>query len=214
MTNVTFENFRSLGSLYGLDINQYWQNTFTPDTGSVALSNLLFKNFSGKSLRWLEKIGKLTPTGSVANGALRPPLYLIANDLTFAKNVTVEDFSIWTETGTNVVNHISNVFGKGDNSYGTNDGIPSLSAGQAPYTYTSAYTITASPTSWKAPSTPTWAVASTGYGSKFLLSFLGRFTFDADLLLRIAASPIPVYTPAPLWRPGGVDYDLHYWGSF
>lgn len=30
----------------------------------------------------------------------------------------------------------------------------------------------------------------------------------------LAASPIPVYTPAPLWRAGGVDYDLHYWGSF
>jgi hypothetical protein len=29
-----------------------------------------------------------------------------------------------------------------------------------------------------------------------------------------AASPIPVYTPKPLWRPGGVDYDLHYWGTF
>jgi hypothetical protein len=51
VTNITFENFRSLASLYGLNINQYWQNTFTPDTGSVALSNILFKNFSGKLLR-------------------------------------------------------------------------------------------------------------------------------------------------------------------
>ena len=32
--------------------------------------------------------------------------------------------------------------------------------------------------------------------------------------LSTAASPIPVYTPAPLWRPGGIDYNLHYWGSF
>lgn len=106
-------------------------------------------------------------TGSVANGALRPPLYLIANDLTFATNVTVEDFSVWTETGTQVLNRISNVFGHGDDSYGPNDGIPSLSAGETPYTYTSTYTITASPTSWQAPTTPTWAVPSTGYGSKF-----------------------------------------------
>lgn len=45
--DVTFENFRSLNSLYGLDINQYWQNTWEPDTGSVTLSNLVFKNFSG-----------------------------------------------------------------------------------------------------------------------------------------------------------------------
>ncbi|KAJ5771045.1 uncharacterized protein N7511_003096 [Penicillium nucicola] len=177
VTNVTFTNFRSLGSLYGLDINQYWQNTFTPDTGAVALSNLVFKNFSG----------------SVANGVTRPPLYLIANDLTFATNVTVEDFSVWTESGTSVVNKISNIFGTGDNSYGSQNGIAPLKSGQSPSAYTSTYTITASPTGWKAPSTPTWAVPSTGYGT---------------------ASPIPVYSPAPLWRPGGVDYDLHYWGSF
>ncbi|OJJ65902.1 hypothetical protein ASPBRDRAFT_667043 [Aspergillus brasiliensis CBS 101740] len=175
--NVTFENFRSLNSLYGLDIDQYWQNTWTPDTGSVSLSNLVFKNFSG----------------SVADGARRPPLYLFASDLTFATNVTVEDFSVWTETGTTVVNKISNIFGTGDDSYGENDGIETLQSGESPYTYTSTYTITASPTNWQAPSTPTWALPSTGYGT---------------------ASPIPVYTPAPLWRPGGVDYDLHYWGSF
>ncbi|GAT19494.1 endo-rhamnogalacturonase F [Aspergillus luchuensis] len=175
--DVTFENFRSLNSLYGLDINQYWQNTWEPDTGSVTLSNLVFKNFSG----------------SVADGALRPPLYLFASDLTFATNVTVEEFSVWTETGTTVVNKISNIFGTGDDSYGENDGIQTLQSGESPYTYTSTYTITASPTNWQAPSTPTWALPSTGYGT---------------------ASPIPVYTPAPLWRPGGIDYNLHYWGSF
>ncbi|KAJ5985550.1 hypothetical protein N7499_008165 [Penicillium canescens] len=177
VTNISFSNFRSLGSLYGLDINQYWQSTFEPDTGAVALSNLVFRNF----------------TGSVADGVKRPPLYLIANDLTYATNVTVEDFSIWTEAGTSVVNKISNIFGTGDNSYGPNNGIAPLNSGQSPYTYTSTYTITASPTGWKTPSTPTWAAPSTGYGT---------------------ASPIPVYSPAPLWRPGGVDYDLHYWGSF
>ncbi|KAJ5852363.1 CAZyme family GH28 [Penicillium soppii] len=177
VTNITFSNFRSLASLYGLDINQYWQNTFEPDTGAVALSNLVFRNFSG----------------SVADGAKRPPLYLIANDLTFATNVTVEDFTIWTESGTSVVNKISNIFGAGDDSYGSTDGIKSLGEGESPSPYTSTYTITASPTNWQAPTTPTWAVPSTGYGT---------------------ASPIPVYSPAPLWRPGGVDYDLHYWGSF
>ncbi|KAI2926371.1 CAZyme family GH28 [Aspergillus niger] len=148
--DVTFENFRSLNSLYGLDINQYWQNTWEPDTGSVTLSNLVFKNFSG----------------SVADGALRPPLYLFASDLTFATNVTVEEFSVWTETGTTVVNKISNIFGTGDDSYGENDGIESLQSGESPYTYTSTYTITASPTNWQAPSTPTWALPSTGYGTQ------------------------------------------------
>jgi len=43
VTNVTFENFRSKASLYGLDVTQYWQNTYTPDTGAVKLTNLTFK---------------------------------------------------------------------------------------------------------------------------------------------------------------------------
>ncbi|RHZ44416.1 putative rhamnogalacturonase [Aspergillus thermomutatus] len=177
VTNVTFANFRSKASLYGLNINQYWQNTFEPDTGSVALSNLVFRNFSG----------------SVANGVQRPPLYLIANDLTYATNVTVKDFTVWTESGSSVVNKINNVFGEGDDSYGPNNGLVSLGAAEQPHTYTSTYTITASPTGWVAPGLPAWAAPSTGYGT---------------------ASPIPVYTPKPLWRPGGVDYDLHYWGGF
>ncbi|KAK9575064.1 hypothetical protein V6Z90_010061 [Aspergillus fumigatus] len=177
VTNVTFFNFRSKASLYGLNINQYWQNTFEPDTGSVTLSNLVFRNFSG----------------SVANGVQRPPLYLIANDLTYATNVTVEDFTVWTESGSSIVNKISNVFGHGDDSYGPNNGLVSLGAAEQPHTYTSTNIITASPTGWVPPKSPTWAAPSTGYGT---------------------ASPIPVYTPEPLWRPGGVDYDLHYWGSF
>ncbi|KAI8290773.1 Rhamnogalacturonase A [Colletotrichum sp. SAR11_57] len=176
VTNITFENFRSKASLYGLDINQYWQNTFEPDTGAVAISNLIFKNFSG----------------SVADGAKRPPLYLIANDLTYATNVTVEGFSLWTESGTYVVNKISNIFGNSDNSYGVGDGIKSLTSKQSPTAYTSTYTISTTPTGWAIPPSPTWAAASTGYGTDV---------------------PIPVYTPAPLWKPEG-DYDKHYWGSF
>ncbi|KAB8222777.1 pectin lyase fold/virulence factor [Aspergillus novoparasiticus] len=177
VSNITFENFRSKASLYGLNINQYWQNTFTPDTGAVTLSNIVFRNV----------------TGSVADGASRPPLYLIANDLTFATNVTVEDVSVWTETGDSVVNKISNVFGTGDGNYGVNDGIESLGVGEVPTAYTRTITVTETPTGWVEPGLPAWAAPSTGFGT---------------------ASPIPVYTPSPLWRPGGVDYDLHYWGSF
>jgi hypothetical protein len=177
VTNVTFANFRSKASLYGLNINQYWQNTFEPDTGSVTLSNLVFRNFSGKTLAFIRAswFVKYHP-GSVANGVQRPPLYLIANDLTYASNVTVEDFTIWTEFGSSVVNKVNNVFGRGDDSYGPSNGLVSLAAGEQPHTYTSTYTITASPTGWVAPDLPTWAVPSTGYGSKWVLN---RWTADA-----------------------------------
>jgi hypothetical protein len=47
LTNITFENFRSKGNQYGPNVDQYWQGTLIPDTGSVALSNLVFKNYTG-----------------------------------------------------------------------------------------------------------------------------------------------------------------------
>lgn len=155
VSNITFENIRSKASLYGLDVNQYWQNTFAPDTGAVSLSNITFKNI----------------TGSLANGALRPPLYLIGNDLNIADSITVKDFSLWTEEGAYVVNKINNIYGHGDDVYGLNNGlgiVPSgATAASALPTFTSTYTITASPTGWVEPAFPTWAVASTGYGSMF-----------------------------------------------
>jgi hypothetical protein len=134
-------------------VTQYWQNTFTPDTGAVTLTNLTFRNF----------------TGSVANGALRPPLYLIGNDLFLTDTVTVEDFSLWTETGDYVVNHVNNIYGKGDDVYGPNDGLGLVPIGATALPiFTSSYTITATPTGWAEPAFPTWAVANTGYGSMLL----------------------------------------------
>ncbi|TGO80387.1 hypothetical protein BELL_0008g00230 [Botrytis elliptica] len=178
VSNILWENFRSKASLYGINLNQYWQQTYLPDSGAVALTNITFRNF----------------TGSIQNGAKRPALYLLASDYIPATNVTIKDVTVWTESGSTSVNHISNIFGQGDNVYGTNDGLVSLGAGENPKTktYTSTYTITSAPTGWATPTWPSWAVPTTGYGT---------------------AVPIPVYTPAPLWKPQG-DYDKHYWGTF
>ena len=106
--------------------------------------------------------------GGIANGTQRPVLYLLASDLIPAENITVEDFSVWTESGGDVINHISNVYGTGDNIYGLNDGLLTLEAGATPTAYTSVYTITAPPAGWTDPPDPAWAAPSTGYGSKCL----------------------------------------------
>ncbi|KAM0147835.1 hypothetical protein ACHAQE_010117 [Botrytis cinerea] len=178
VSNILWENFRSKASLYGINLNQYWQQTYLPDSGAVALTNITFRNF----------------TGSIQDGAKRPALYLLASDYIPATNVTIKDVTVWTESGSTSVNHISNIFGQGDDVYGTNDGLVSLGAGEDPKTktYTSTYTVTSAPTGWATPTWPSWAVPTTGYGT---------------------AVPIPVYTPAPLWKPQG-DYDKHYWGTF
>lgn len=44
-------------------------------------------------------------------------------------------------------------------------------------------------------------------------SNLHKFKLNGDTNWMEATDPIPVYTPAPLWKPGG-EYDKHYWGSF
>ncbi|EDO03754.1 hypothetical protein SS1G_06235 [Sclerotinia sclerotiorum 1980 UF-70] len=178
VSNILWENFRSKSSLYGINLNQYWQQTYLPDSGAVTLSNITFRNFSG----------------SIQDAAKRPALYLLASDYIPATDITVEDVTVWTESGSTSVNHISNIFGVGDDVYGPNNGIVELAQGENPKseTYTSTYTITSAPTGWATPTWPAWAVATTGYGT---------------------TDPIPVYTPAPLWRPQG-DYDKHYWGSF
>lgn len=107
------------------------------------------------------------PGKSPINATEKPVLYLIANDLTGALNITVEDFSVWTESGGNVINRISNFYGNGDDVYGPNNGLKSLTPTQTPIPYSSAYTITASPTGWVKPPEPTWIAASTGWGSKY-----------------------------------------------
>lgn len=105
-------------------------------------------------------------SGGIADGTLRPALYMFASDLIPAENITVEDFTVWTESNDYVVNHISNIYGTGDDSYGTNDGIPELAVGATPTAYTSAYTITEPPAGWTVPPDPAWAAPSTGWGSK------------------------------------------------
>ena len=110
------------------------------------------------------------------------------------------------------MNKISNIFGNGDSVYGLNDGLEPLSAGETPKPYTTAITLSATPTGWRIPSYPTWALNNTGYGSKFCHD-RKIIMFEELTDFGIASIPIPVYTPAPLWKPEG-DYDKHYWGSF
>ncbi|KAJ4168771.1 hypothetical protein NW754_010699 [Fusarium falciforme] len=176
----------NLGSYDGVDVvgTNYWVHdievTNRDECVSVkspsnhALIENLVCNQAGSGI----SIGSLNVSASIAN--------------IVSKFSLVEDFSIWTESGTSVVNKISNVYGHSDDSYGEADRIKSLASGQSPTPYTSTYTVTATPSGWTAPSFPTWAAASTGYGTDV---------------------PIPVYTPAALWKPNG-DYEKHYWGSF
>ena len=91
----TFTNFWSYDNTYGLDIDQYWEETTTPDTGAVALSGLTFSNW----------------TGHVDNGVSRGPIVIRGSDIVPLQDITVEDFNMWTLNGNEVINQCKNVFG-------------------------------------------------------------------------------------------------------
>lgn len=108
--------------------------------------------------------------GSVANGSFRAPVRIYGSDLTYALNVSLIDFFLWTDVGDYVVNDISNVYGSSDNA---DDDIHTLAPGATPTTFTDLVTLTASPTGWVSPTYPAWVVGTTGYGSESSLPCLG-----------------------------------------
>jgi hypothetical protein len=65
----------------------------------------------------------------------KPAFYLIGNDITGVVSITIEDFSVWTESNTSVINIIENFYGNSDNIYGPNDGLEVLAPGATPIPY-------------------------------------------------------------------------------
>lgn len=204
VSNITFENFRTKGtndtlSGFGLNVDEYWQNTHEPNDGSVALRNITFRNYTGALYANGNENGNdlyadMHITGSVYNGTKYAVIRTIASNLTDAIDITIEDFSVWTEVGNYVVNQISNFFGTGDNVYGPNNGISSLPPGATPTSYTTNITITASPTGWVKPGVPTWAVGSTGYGSAYLFLVENQLVWW-QILTFIQLRALSLYTP-------------------
>ncbi|KAG4440756.1 hypothetical protein IFR05_003743 [Cadophora sp. M221] len=152
--NSLFENFWAYDTTYALDIDQYWYNHLTPNTGAVALSGLTFTNW----------------TGTMNKGSSRGAIVIRGSDQVPAKDVTLSGFNMWTVNGNTVVNQCKNVYGSGY-CVGKSIGLPLA-------TFTTSVTSTAAPAGFTAPAKPAWAVA--GYGTNI---------------------PIPVYTPAALWKP-------------
>ncbi|KAL8714111.1 MAG: hypothetical protein Q9220_001839 [cf. Caloplaca sp. 1 TL-2023] len=154
--NSLFENFWSYDCTYGLDIDQYWYNHATPDTGAVALSGLTFNNWNGH----------------VDNGVSRGPVVIRGSDIVPLQDIAIKEMNVWTLNGNKVVDQCKNVYGSGN----------CIKAAAGSAAYTTSQTVTATPTGYKIPAKPTWAVE--GYG-----------TTDA----------IPVYTPAVWWPLPGVS---------
>ncbi|KAK0113487.1 hypothetical protein ONS96_014351 [Cadophora gregata f. sp. sojae] len=149
-----FENFWAYDTTYALDIDQYWKNHLTPNTGAVALSSLTFSNW----------------TGTMNKGSSRGAIVIRGSDQVPATDITLSNFNMWTVNGNTVVNQCKNVYGIGY--------CARKSTGLPLATFTTSVTSTVAPAGFTPPASPVWGVA--GYGTNI---------------------PIPVYTPAALWKP-------------
>ncbi|KAN0092144.1 carbohydrate-binding module family 1 protein [Hyaloscypha variabilis] len=134
-----FENFWAYDTTYGLDIDQYWESTTTPDTGAVALSALTFNNW----------------TGTVDNGISRAPIVIRGSDIVPLTDITLSNFDMWTVNENEILNQCKNV-------YGTGYCAATSTAGQSLTTFTTTVTTTSPPAGFTSPTSPAWGVS--GYG--------------------------------------------------
>ncbi|KAF2468011.1 pectin lyase-like protein [Lindgomyces ingoldianus] len=95
--DTVFENFIGRGNAYSLDIDQYWSSMSAVDGSGVKLTNLTFKNWKGTE----------------ANGASRGPIKVMCADGAPCTDITITDFSMWTESGSKQWYSCRSAYGSG-----------------------------------------------------------------------------------------------------
>ncbi|RMZ68188.1 rhamnogalacturonase a [Pyrenophora seminiperda CCB06] len=95
--SLLFENFIGHGNAYSLDIDQAWASMSTLAGDGVQLSNMTFRNWKG----------------TVANGAERGPVKVVCADKMPCVGITIEDLTMWTETGGRNVDMCRSAYGSG-----------------------------------------------------------------------------------------------------
>ncbi|GLI81180.1 hypothetical protein PoHVEF18_009552 [Penicillium ochrochloron] len=97
VSNLVLENFIGHGNAYSLDIDQQWSSMSTVDGDGVQLNNITIKNWKGTE----------------ANGAQRGPIKVNCAAGAPCTDVTIEDFSMWTESGSYQKEICNNAYGSG-----------------------------------------------------------------------------------------------------
>ncbi|KAL9054766.1 MAG: hypothetical protein Q9162_003964 [Coniocarpon cinnabarinum] len=140
VTNATFENFIGHGNAYSLDIDQYWSSMDAVAGNGVKLTDIDFRNWKGGE----------------ANGAQRGPIKVNCADGAPCTGVSIEDFAMWTESGSKQLYTCRSGYGSGFCLKGGSGG--SYAAVTS--------TVSAAPTGYQAAKMPddlvthTWGTAS------------------------------------------------------
>ncbi|KAJ5935775.1 hypothetical protein N7466_005322 [Penicillium verhagenii] len=120
VSNLILENFIGHGNAYSLDIDQAWSSMSTVDGDGVQLSNITISNWKGTEL----------------DGTQRGPIVVKCADTAPCTDITIEDFSMWTEEGNSQWYSCQNAYGDG----------ACLESGDDYTSYTTTMTVTATPT--------------------------------------------------------------------
>jgi rhamnogalacturonan hydrolase len=128
VNNCQFNNFIGHSNAYSLDINGYWSDESPAAGNGVLFENLSFNNWKG----------------TCANGATRGPINVICPSGAPCIDITISNFAMWTESG-------SDEYYKCENAWGSGGCLKS--GGSSSYAVVT-QTVTSAPSGYSAPTMP------------------------------------------------------------
>lgn len=114
--NLAFNNFMGHSNAYTLDFDTAWSSMSAVDGDGITYSNISFSNWKG----------------TASNGVQRGPVKLNCPSAVPCTDITVEDFAVWTDSGSSVLYGCQNAYGSG----------VCLNDGSSHTAYTSTQTVT------------------------------------------------------------------------
>ncbi|KAJ5777380.1 hypothetical protein N7520_000626 [Penicillium odoratum] len=137
VTDVTLQNFIGHENAYSLYIDAYWSSETLQEGDGVLYNSITFSNWKG----------------TCANGATRAPLYVLCPSTQPCTNIIIEDFDMWTESGSTEYYKCADAWGSGY----------CLKAGSAHTSYgTVTSTVTSAPSGYSATTMPNQLTAGLG----------------------------------------------------
>ncbi|KAK6077870.1 rhamnogalacturonase a [Seiridium cupressi] len=114
--NLAFNNFMGHSNAYTLDFDTAWSSMSAVSGDGITYSNISFSNWKG----------------TASNGASRGPVKLNCPAKVPCTDISVDDFAVWTESGSSVLYGCQNAYGSG----------VCLNDGSSHTAYTSTQTVT------------------------------------------------------------------------
>lgn len=95
--DCSFTNFVGRKNAYTLNIDQHWSQLKLQPGDGVLLRDLNFTSWRG----------------SCSDGTRRGPVQILCAEKVPCRNIRVDDFAIWTESGNKVLHKCENAYGSG-----------------------------------------------------------------------------------------------------